>query len=191
MSTRVVIPKDIKLKLVAAVRERLDIEGYFSQGLSNNSQLLDELAADSNIGGVLNQYMKKEKVRTYIKDCIIGKYAKAKNSELLLTDKIINDLERVDGGKLSIIKDKEQVLVAISEYDGAFIYAAKGTVLKWESALRKLLENRANLNSDANMTIRLYLILSNTGRNLTESEKTNLTITLGIIGVKILLVSEH
>ena len=41
------------------------------------------------------------------------------------------------------------------------------------------------------MTIRLYLILSNTGRNLTESEKTNLTITLGIIGVKILLVSEH
>ncbi len=188
MSKKIVIPDDVKAQVVSRVRACLDDAGYFSQALTDNSQLFDSMTADPLIGGVLGQYMKKEKIRTYIKDGIIGKYAKLKNEEMLSTEKVKADLENFEGSPISILSDKGQVIVGINDTDGAIIYAAKGTVLKWESALRKVLENRAKSQNQENMIIRMYLILSNTGRKLTEAEQQSISKTLGIVDVRVILI---
>ncbi len=189
MGNRVVIPPAVKAQLVSRIREQLEEEGYFSQGLFNSTVMLDEMAADPQIGGVLAQYMRKDKVRTYIKDCIIGKYAKKKNGELLSTEKVQYELERREG-PLLLQTDKNQVVTFITETDGVIIFAAKGTVLKWESALRKVLEKRALIDTEQEtMQVKMYLFLSNTGRLLTDSERENLRKTLGLVDVKIVIIN--
>lgn len=170
------------------VKARLEEIGYFSQGLVDNSQLLDELSSDPEVGGVLLQYMKKEKVRTYIKDCIIGKYAKAKNSQMVSTDKVKSLIEKKEQETICIEEDKNQVVIGKCENTGRYIYIAKGTVLKWESALRKLLERRSRLIHDG-IEIEMFLALSNTGRKLTESEKENIAKTLRLVNVNIIIIN--
>lgn len=188
MSARITIPDDVKAQVVARVRDALDSAGYFSQALTDNSQLFDSMTANPMIGGVLGQYMKKEKVRTYIKDGIIGKYAKLKNEEILSTDKVKRDLERCEGSAITIIQDKAQVIVGVNDSDGSVVYAAKGTVLKWESALRKVLEKRAAAPDKEGMIVKMYLLLSNTGRKLTEAEQLSIHKTLAVVGVKVILI---
>jgi len=189
MGQRVVIPPTVKAQVVSRVREQLEEAGYFSQGLFNSTVMLDDMAADSQIGGVLAQYMRKDKVRTYIKDCIIGKYAKKKNGELLSTERLKFELEKREG-TVSLHAEKNQVVTFINENDGCFIFAAKGTVLKWESALRKVLELRVQIDAgQEGMQVKTYLFLSNTGRTLTDGERQNLNRTLGLVNVKVIIIN--
>ena len=189
MGQRVVIPPTVKAQVVSRVKEQLEDAGYFSQGMFNSTVMLDDMTADPQIGGVLAQYMRKDKVRTYIKDCIIGKYAKKKNGELLSTERLQFELEKREGPVL-LQADKNQVVTFIAETDGCFIFAAKGTVLKWESALRKVLEKRVQIDTgEEEMQVKTYLILSNTGRLLTDSERENLNRTLGLVNVKVIIIN--
>lgn len=83
-------------------------------------------------------------------------------------------------------KGKQNGLFVLRAESGHIYVVSGGTVLKWETALRKALEIIAN---EPNLTIEgkapsICLKLSLTGQSLTEADKTHIITAVGAVGVK-------
>ena len=58
------------------VYQRLDSVNYLAQGRVENGKFMEQLAHDPVVGGRIAEYTGREKVKTYIKDALINRYAK-------------------------------------------------------------------------------------------------------------------
>ena len=137
---------------------------------------------------VLIEYMAKERVRTYIKDGVLNAYAKSLTQKALASatpEKIIHDIFEETAAIIQEGKGKQNGLYVLRAESGSIYVLSSGTVLKWETALRKALDIIAN---EPNLTINnkapsICLRLSTSGQSLTVADKIHIVAALGAVGV--------
>jgi len=168
------------------VFNRADEYGYMSRNRHENSQFMDSLVEDAKIGGVLREYMPKENVRTYIKDAILNAYTKRRKNMILASNTPVDTVKQVYGIETNEIHTEGGVTICQSA-DGRLFVVSQGTVLKWETALRKALEiiaRRPGLSANGvKPFICLYLAIVNS--TTTDGDRKHITDSLAAISVKV------
>jgi len=134
------VPDDIAKEIKECVFQEANRAHYLARSRTDNGNFLGQLVAMPNVGGRLSQYMNKVEVRTYIKDAILNRYSKDKTQEERPSDIEQIILHKV-GVKACFVEQevKSQISLFISTSNACFVVVADGTVLKWETALRKAL----------------------------------------------------
>ena len=158
-------------------------------GRIESGRFLDMLVDDPDVGKIIIEYMPKERVRTYIKDGVLNSYTKAATKKALAASTPENVIKTTYNELAAVIqegKGKQSGLFVLRAESGHIYVVSGGTVLKWETALRKALEIIAN---EPNLTIdgkapSICLKLSLTGQSLTEADKTHIIAAVGAVGVK-------
>lgn len=186
-----ILTPDQKAKIKKAIFEKADAFGYASSGRNDSGRFMDELVTDPEVGEVLKQYMSTERVRTYIKDGVLNAYSKELTKKALAAFSPTATIQHVYGIQSSVIqkcKGKEaSVSVSRADNGGIFVISG-GTILKWETALRKALEiiaRQPGLTIDGN-TPSICLQLANASQDLTDGDKKHITDALSAIGVQAL-----
>ncbi len=173
------MPARLPSKIQKLIRERVyaaaDKANYLQSSRTDNAVLLENLCADESVGGVVAQYVPKDKVRTYIKDAVLNRYAKQHKATQRPTqdDQIAFCSGQFQVSNFSILEEQKNLLVLKSQSAPIFVVLVEGTMLKWESALRKGLlyiaghplgKNRAN-------TVHIVLSLFAGNTAMTPSDK--------------------
>jgi hypothetical protein len=190
------LPKKMAAQIKSLVYDRASEFGYMTRSRPENNRFLDSLVEDEEIGGVLRQYLPKGNVRTYIKDGILNAYAKQFTKNVLADISPSETIQQVFGVHSEVIqryKDKsERVSVSRSDDGGIFIVSG-GTVLKWETALRKALEliARQPALTINGVTPAICLNLAESNQSLTEADKKHIATALAEVGVKALFCDEE
>ena len=185
----VTIPRAVMTEIRELIYQRLDDANYLAQGRAENGKFMEQLAHDPVIGGRIAEYTGRERVKTYIKDSVINRYTKEKTkppSDLSTTVAGIvgEKVSRVDGGR-----DK-----GISLYGGGrtLVVVSCGRLLKWETALRKLLEymvrNRGRLEHNGVQHLVLMLVLMTGGKRIPSADRELLERSLEAIQIKVSLL---
>ena len=183
------LPPRVRAVMIRIVYRKADDFGYMECDRVKSGQFMDMLVEDQEVGGVIRQYIQKERVRTYIKDTILNRYTKDATSKTL-SSKTPEQTIKEEYGETAFVIQK----IKGTAYDchvlrseaGNIYIVSEGTFLKWETALRKGLEVIAN---EPNLTIEnkvpsLCLKLSLAGQALTEADKKLIRTALAAAGVK-------
>jgi len=183
------IPKRVRDEIFDIVYTKADEFGYMECDRVQSGQFMDSLVEDPQVGFILIEYMPKEKVRTYIKDTILNRYTKLVNNRALAALPPEATIEKVYGVTAAVIDDvtsKGNVLSILRSEDGTVFVVSSGTVLKWETALRKALEiiaGRPTLTVNGKAP-HVCLKLSTPTQALTDADKKLIQSALGAVGVK-------
>lgn len=190
-----VLPKETEKRIKQAIFAKADEFGYASSGRIESGQFMDELVNDPEIGGVLKEYLEKERIRTYIKDGVLNAYTKAKKKKLLKRrspEAVINDVYKKEAHVIQACSGKDEGVFVLRSDDGEIYVISSGTVLKWETALRKALDivaRQTGLKINDN-TPDICLILAEVGQCLTESERRHIAKALSAVNVKAVFCKE-
>lgn len=180
------LPPDIRKTIQKRVFAKADEFGYGARSRTENGAFLNTLAEDAEIGGILREYMSENAVRTYIKDGVLNAYAKAEVRKKL--NHISNEavIKRVYNVDTCEVGKKNQTCV-YRDSNNAFYLIHTGTYLKWETALRKLLEYVASADAIKNnaASINLCLILTVSNGEITFADQELLEKALDYIHVKV------
>lgn len=183
------MPRAVMTEIRKLVYQRLDAVNYLAQGRVENGKFMEQLARNPVIGGRIAEYTGKEKVKTYIKDALINRYAKERTkppSDLSPTvvGVVGEKVARVDGGG-----DRD---IRLYRGGGTLVVVSCGRLLKWETALRKLLEymgrNGGRLEHSSSRRLVLMLVLMTGGKRIPSSDKELLERSLKTIQVKVRLL---
>lgn len=182
------LPSAVQKKIKEKIYEEADKHGYLQKSRPENTVFMNNLIGNAAIGEVLKEYMPKERVRTYIKDGVLNRYAKDRTALKGSIDSIIG---KHLNGVFSIFVDEgingPWVLLSKDE----IVISAKGTFLKWETALRKILlcqttyEQRIEKEKVGRVT-RKILILNNNGCRTTRVDEAVVSDSLKSISVEII-----
>jgi len=183
------LPEQVRSKLICLVYKMADEFAYMECDRVKNSQFMDMLVEDPDVGGVLREYMQKERVRTYIKDTILNRYTKDATSKTLSSktpEQTIKEEYDKEACVIQKLRGSAYNCYVLRANTGNIYIVSEGTSLKWETALRKGLEIIAN---EPNLTISgivpsLCLKLSLAGQSLTAADKNLIRTALSAAGVK-------
>jgi len=184
-----VIPKKQADSIKALVCTKADKCDYITRSRTENTQFLDELVDDPEVGGVLSQFYAKGKVRTYIKDGILNAYTKKFTKDVLAKVSPTKTIQKAYNVSSSIIllgKGKESRMSVSRANDGRIFVVSGGTVLKWETALRTALELVARMPklSINGKPPEICLQLVATNNSLTAADKKHIKTALAAVGVE-------
>ncbi len=183
------LPKKVQERIKKAVFEKADDYGYMNCGRVESGKFIDMLVEDSEVGQILIEYLPKERIRTYIKDGVLNAYTKKLTKKALTKISPEETIYDIYGENASIIqegKGKQSGLYILRDQKGTIYVLSGGTVLKWETALRKALEviaNERKLTIDGKVPY-VCLKLSMEGQALTEAAKKHISTALGAVGIK-------
>ena len=183
------LPQNVRVQLKTLTFAKAEEIGYGTRSRTENGAFLDSLAADPAIGGVLKQYMPASAVRTYIKDGILNAYAKAKVREKVAEvslPSIVYDLYGSAAAEIGVALDTH-----ILRDSNDVIYAIHfGTYLKWETALRKLLEYVVSNEcaQEAKDQMKLCLVLTVASGEMSFGDQQQVEEALDYIGVKVFFI---
>ncbi len=184
MTKRTTIPKNIGEEVTKRVETVCEERNYLSLGNLERSALYDEMVNMKTIGGVLKEYMPKEKVRTQIKDVYVNKYAKKKRKSINNTaDAFAIEYLGTDNYRKAGTKD-----TPIYIYRDRILITAYGTTDRWETALKHALDSKYKLLSKNNSEPEQYsIVLRLTIRKgkLTNSDLETIINTLKMINVEV------
>lgn len=180
------LPSDVRKAIKKLVFERADKFGYGSRSRTENGAFINSLVEDPEIGGRLKQYMREETVRTYIKDGVLNAYAKAEVKKKLSNINIETVIRNVYNTEAREVGKLEQTYIMRNDANDVFLIHT-GTYLKWETALRKLLEFVASPNTMIAQakSVNLCLLLTVSNGELTFADQSHLEKALDYIGVKV------
>ena len=102
------LPADKQKRIRALIFGKADQFGYATSGRIENGRFLDQLVNDPEIGGVLKEYMEKERVRTYIKDAVLNAYTKRLTRNALTQstpESIIHAVYNVEASKIQEVEN--------------------------------------------------------------------------------------
>ncbi len=181
------VPSKIQKEIKAAVYEKADAHCYMYRDRTENGIFMENLVKDPQVGGRLAEYMLKAELKTYIKDAILNRYAKDKTAAALApsASELIRREFSLDS---DVIESKKNSRISLHRLaNGELLIVAGGTLLKWETALRKALEYIAKAPGlpPKKEPLRVLLNLATSGRCLTESDKRLIENALGFVGVKV------
>lgn len=183
------MPKKVREKVFDTVYKKADEFGYMECDRVQSGRFMDLLVDDPEVGLILIEYMPKERVRTYIKDTILNRYTKLVNNRALAAVTPEDTIKEVYDDTVAVIDNftsKGNVLSILRSEEGTIYVVSSGTVLKWETALRKALEIIA---SKPTLTVSgkapcICLKLSTPTKALTDADKKLIQSALGAVGVK-------
>lgn len=181
------IAKDLK-KRVFALCDEFD---YCARNRIDNAEFMNKLAASPDVGGIIRNFVPQEKVRTYIKDALLNAYAKKHIRDKANSVDIKKELERIYKPEFIEVLKKDKLSVWKSDDKSDSVYVVQyGTLLKWETALRKALEYVASTEHikklDLHAKICLALVIQTD--ELTEGDKKHIRAALDLIDVKVLFI---
>lgn len=183
------MPKRVREKVFDAVYEKADEYGYMECDRVQSGRFMDQLVEDPEVGVRLIEYMPKERVRTYIKDTILNRYTKMVNNRALAAktpETTIKELYGEDAAIIDSVTSRGDALTILRSEKGTIYVVSGGTVLKWETALRKALEviaSKPTLTIDGKAPF-VCLKLSTPTQALTEADKKSIQSALAAVGVK-------
>ena len=76
------MPTDKRDMIRERIYARLDAANYLNSSRTENAVLLEDLCSDPEIGGIIGEFCPKERIRTYIKDAVLNRYAKEHKKEV-------------------------------------------------------------------------------------------------------------
>lgn len=168
------LPIDIATHVKSVIYESADRAKYMAMSRTEAGRFMDDLVKHNEIGGALENYIPKHQIRHYIKDAVLNRYTKdkAEDAYLIEIEALIQKLyglkvfesDKGDGALLyrTLQPDKE----------AKYVVVAKGTFLKWETALRKaLLFIAASPFQRHSKSIQILLTLYTQGKIITHSDK--------------------
>ncbi len=189
MDKRPKIPTEVSSQLEAETYRLCEEYNYGACDRTQSGKLLDLMNEMDSIGGILREYMSKEKVRTYIKDVLVHNYAVSKRSVLLDgSDDFAKKYFDSDNYRKSGTKQKPIYVLS-----NVVLIVANGTMLKWETALRHALESRYGFltqNKQGDLKLVVVIRLSYPKGKYAESDFIALRKTLEMIDVGVDFVSE-
>lgn len=192
MSSRVVqIPSNIAKELKKRVFELCDEFDYCARSRIDSANFMNDLVAHPEVGGVISEFTTPDKVRTYIKDALLNAYSKKHVRDKEKSIDLKKALNRVYRKRLLKVSEIKKLSVWKDEEDTTYIYIVYfGTLLKWETALRKALEYVASTDyireNDLKSKICLALVVQTD--ELTDGDKEHIRTALGLIDVKVIFV---
>lgn len=180
------LPNDVSKPIKKLIFARADEFEYGSRSRTENGAFLNSLAEDPQIGGKLLQYMPANAVRTYIKDGVLNAYAKAEVRKKLNHVSLETVVQNVFGVSAGMVGKINTTYIYRSENNDVFLIQS-GTYLKWETALRKLLECVASNDSitDKANSVRLCLLLAVSSGEMSFGDQQQLEAALAYIGVSV------
>ena len=187
------IPQDIANKLKEQVFEKADEIEYLSLSRTDSQDFMDQLVAAPDIGQVIAQFRKKERVRTYIKDAILNRYSKDKARDAR-PDNLALIIKRQFGFSVTPIEESANVLLFRSSdsQQTHYIVTANGSYLKWETALKKTLLYLPGkpFSEDDTATIGIMLTLFCSGTKINNADKEHLGKALAACNAKVYFYGE-
>jgi hypothetical protein len=182
MSTR--IPPAVRKKIFDRVHELADRHKYLQKGRNENARFLDSLVADREVGGRLREFMPEERVKSYVKDAILNKYAKKRKG--LLRD--VGHLLPAGAGEwYEVGTDREKTVSFHRAETGVLLAVARTTYIKWETGVRKLLLYVAGppeqSRGKGGARPRLMLVIHEHGASVNESDKKLTERALELAGI--------
>lgn len=182
------LPRDIQKSVKAEIYRQADQTHYLRMGRIENGLFMDSLLASEDVGGVLRQYMPSEKVRTYIKDGVLNRYAKDRRPLERDIDVAINSVFGSDAVEIEYRKP-----VSLHRLDsGELLVASRGTYAKWETAVRRMLEFMAaapGLRDGAHKPRKLLVLFSG-GAAINRADRELLCRGLRLLGIEMAVYEE-
>ena len=181
MSTK--LTPDVAKAVKETVFEKADQVDYLAMSRTDSGLFLDTLVKDESVGVVISQFIAKSQIRHYIKDAILNRYSKDKTSEAKPSDlsPIIRRVYGVD--TVETHKEEKISLFRATESGDAkeYVVVAEGTMLKWETALRKALLFTASKPFSENAdNVHILLLLFARHKRVTPSDKAHLDKALAL-----------
>jgi hypothetical protein len=134
------VPDAIGKEIKELVFKEADRINYLARTRTDNNAFLARLVAMPDVGVRLSQFIKKADLRTYIKDAILNRYSKDKAQEERPEELRAIIKKRLGIDAQFIERDaRSQTSLFKPGSKQSFIVVTDGTVLKWETALRKAL----------------------------------------------------
>ncbi len=139
------IPEPSRQNIFDAAFRELDDFQYLTKSRPENADLMDRLIEHPDIGAKLREHITNEKVRTYIKDTIINRYAKVRTAlpreiedyiETICTDTLY-EIDYIANDHVSFHRTESNGYYAIAR--------SKHRHTSWPIALRNLLFYLARL----------------------------------------------
>ena len=191
MSTK--LPQEVAKHVKKRIYKAADNADYLAMSRTNSGEFINQLMVRDNIGGVIDQYVKKDQVRHYIKDAVLNRYSKDKTEEAK-PDNLPPIIKRVYGldSEESHKEDKLALFrVTTHGHEREYVVVADGTVLKWETALRKaLLFISGNPFSENAEVVHILLMLFARHRQVTPSDERHLKKALAIAKAEVFVFGE-
>jgi predicted transcriptional regulator len=192
MSTK--IPQNVAKIIKKIVFEAADEADYLAMARTDSGSFLNGLVTRRDVGGEIMQYISRDEVRHYIKDAILNRYSKDKTKEATP-----DDLKPVVKSTYGIDAEKSHNEVKLSLYrsitperTSEFVVISEGTVLKWETALKKaLLFISAKPFSKTASEVHILLLLFAQHKPVPPSDKKNLEKALKRCGAKPYIYGER
>jgi len=191
---RIEVPQSIAKKVKNIVFEEAAKANYLAMARPDAGVFINGLVTRPDVGGEIIKYIKRDKVRTYIKDGILNRFSKDKTKEATPDDlkPIVKSIYNLDAEeshsevKLSLYKSTSPE--SLNEY----IVISEGTVIKWETALRKaLLFISAKPFSKTANGVHILLLLFAQHKLVPPSDKKNLESALKRCGAKPYIFGER
>lgn len=180
------IPDYVRKRIFELVYAKADAHGYAYRNRKDNSDFMNELVENPEVGGVLIQYMERARVRTYIKDTILNRYTKDLKEKKLSSGSITDLLSDFYDAGIDWVGDCGASISVFRGNNNVYFVVGKGTVLKWETALRKALEFVANSDDIIKTAhIRICLLLVVMSDDMTQSDKDQIAKALMKVGVDV------
>ncbi|MDA8091548.1 MAG: hypothetical protein M0Z61_15170 [Nitrospiraceae bacterium] len=187
------LPAAVRQAIKEAVYRKADEFGYTHKSRVDSGLFMENLVKDKDVGKVLADYMPKADIKTYIKDAVLNRYSKDKKSRILPSDpEGVCDIAREAIQQEASVIDRLGSVFLLRLDDNDLLLVSQGTLLKWETALRKALEFVAKAPGLPPDDVKLHILLNIAvlGRPLTQADRDHLTAALKFVGVK-LHFSDH
>lgn len=179
------LPENVREHIREQIYELADKANYLAQGRIANGQFMVSLVSNPSIGGVLVEYMPADRVKTYIKDAVLNRYAKEKRAlaqESYPTEELIAESF---GASAEIANQGSVALYKSIERDNSYCVVGNGTSDKWETALRHALTYIAALPEETQQQdIHIALRCTSPRGRMSMSDKDRTRKALDQIGVK-------
>ncbi|MGG1660907.1 hypothetical protein [Brevibacillus sp. NRS-1366] len=181
------IPDTIRDEILERIFQLADREGYLTNNRVNNANFMERLLSNPEVGGMLEAFMPKEKVRVYIKDSMLNRYAKDRRS--VTEEKLLETLTGTFQESVLLIETKNDVSL-FKMSSGSHIVTTVGSYVKWETALRKILlyigKNRCL--RDGEFSLKKMIVISTGGVPIPTGEEDVLKRALSEVGVGVLVL---
>lgn len=192
MSTK--IPQDVAQKIKQIVFDAADKADYLAMARTESGTFLNGLVTRSDVGGEIVKYIKRDGVRHYIKDAILNRYSKDKTKEAT-PDSLKPIVKSIYGLETEESHNEVKLCLYRSttpERANEYVVISEGTVLKWETALKKaLLFISAKPFSKTASEVHILLLLFAQHKPLPPSDKQNLENALKRCGAKPYIFGER
>lgn len=189
-----VLPESVRIAVRDAIYKKADEFSYMHKSRVESGAFMENLVRDPEVGRILADYMAKDMIKTYIKDAVLNRYMKEKKRKCLPSDpeELLASIRMVFSQGATIIHHEGADVFLFRLDDSDLLLIAQGTLLKWETALRKALEFIARSPGlpPREGSLHTLLNIAVLGASFTESDRAHLVSALSYVGVGLHLADQ-